>query len=295
MSNNQNMNISRQNIKGTCDLKCAYNFKYQESNSTATNNSSFISLSYDNGSVSPVLFNNQKYNVSTINIVSPSIHKFNNKQAAAEIYIEHTSVSGGPLLLVCIPIVSSTSSSNGSELLTQIIQSVSNNAPSDGDTTNLNISDFTLDNIIPNKPFYNYNDYENNSWVVFDISNAIQLSNSVLQNLNKIISSFSMETQGKDLYYNSKGPNSSGNGVGEGIYISCQPTGSSEEETNVSLQKNQTSYDLNQLFSLNNPLTMIIINILIGLFVCVLVYLFINYGFHYITDKKSSGTTNVIT
>ena len=35
----QNINIAPQNISGKCDLKCAYNFKYSESNSTARNKS----------------------------------------------------------------------------------------------------------------------------------------------------------------------------------------------------------------------------------------------------------------
>ena len=45
MSNNPpNINISVQNIQGKCDLKCSYNFKYPESNTTAKNNGVFISL-----------------------------------------------------------------------------------------------------------------------------------------------------------------------------------------------------------------------------------------------------------
>ena len=30
------------------------------------------------------------------------------------------------------------------------------NAPSSGETTNVNMSDFTLDTIVPKKPFYSY-------------------------------------------------------------------------------------------------------------------------------------------
>ena len=66
---NQNINISQQNVTGPCDLKCAYSFTYQESTLTAKNNGSFIMLSYDNGSVPPVLYNNQKYTVTNILIV----------------------------------------------------------------------------------------------------------------------------------------------------------------------------------------------------------------------------------
>ena len=42
-TNSQNINISPQNVQGYCDMKCSYNFNYQESGSTATNNGVMIS------------------------------------------------------------------------------------------------------------------------------------------------------------------------------------------------------------------------------------------------------------
>ena len=36
------MNISPQNITGTCNLKCAYSFNYNTSKSTATNYGQYI-------------------------------------------------------------------------------------------------------------------------------------------------------------------------------------------------------------------------------------------------------------
>ena len=66
----QNINITTENIKGVCDLKCAYNFTYPESSLTATNDGVMISLTPDNSNTSPVVYNTQKYNVSKITIVS---------------------------------------------------------------------------------------------------------------------------------------------------------------------------------------------------------------------------------
>ena len=140
----QNINISRENIQGKCDLKCAYNFKYSESNSTARNNGVYISLTYDNSSVPPVLYNNEKYNVTNILITCPSLHTFNGAQAPAEIVIEHTPVKGGGQLFVAIPFSSSSESSTASNLVTKIIQSVATNAPSQGNSTNLSLTDFNL-------------------------------------------------------------------------------------------------------------------------------------------------------
>ena len=61
------MNISPQNISGTCSYKCAYSYNYQKSNVTATNYGSTILLSYEVGTTPPVTFNNIKYNVREIN------------------------------------------------------------------------------------------------------------------------------------------------------------------------------------------------------------------------------------
>ena len=33
----QSIDISKKNVSGKCDLKCAYNFQYPESNTTAKN------------------------------------------------------------------------------------------------------------------------------------------------------------------------------------------------------------------------------------------------------------------
>ena len=83
----QNINIARDNVEGKCDLKCSYNFKYSESNTTAKNEGIEISLTYDNTNTSPVTYNTQKYNVSKITIMCPSIHTFDGALAAAEICV----------------------------------------------------------------------------------------------------------------------------------------------------------------------------------------------------------------
>lgn len=280
----QNINISRDNVQGKCDLKCSYNFKYDESNTTAKNNGVMISLTYDNSNVSPVTYNNQKYNVSKMVITSPSIHIFNGSNAAAEIFIEHNPVKGGPNLMVGIPIIASTDSSTASNLITELIESVATNAPSQGDSTNLNLTGFTLENIVPKKPFYSYTESETTEWIVFDILDAIPLNGTTLETLGKIIKAFPIPTTGGSLFFNSSGPNSMNN-LGDGIYISCQPTGSSTEETEVEYSKNTTSFDLSKL--LENPITKTIIQFIIGFILIVCVFLAFSYAYNYITTGET--------
>jgi len=271
----QNINISPKNITGKCDLKCSYQFKYPESNSTAKNNGVVINLTYDSRSISPVTYNTQKYNVSNVSIVSPSIHVFNDNKMAGEIIIEHIPVNGGNILNVCVPFISSSESSTASNLITEIIKKVASNAPSEGDTTNIGM--ITLEKIIPRKPFFAYND-KTTDYIVFGAMDAIPLSSTNLQTLQQIIKPFQLSTPGENLFYNSKGP-ISGLQLGDGIYISCQPTGSSKEETAVTYDKDTTSTDFSNVTE--SPIFKYIILILIG---CLL-FMIVFYGISALYDK----------
>jgi hypothetical protein len=285
-SNNQpqTINISSQNIYGNCDLKCSYNFKYEDSNSTATNNEFFISLTYDKGTTSPVVYNAQNYFVSKINIYSPSIHMFNDNLVNGELVIEHAPETGGEILYVCIPLFESTNSSDASNLLTEVIQSVVTNAPSVNESTNLNISNFNLDTVVPKKPFFSYSGTVGltGQVIVFGVNYAIPLNNSILTNLAKIIKPYPITVSGGNLFFNSKGPNST-QVSSEGIYISCQPTGSSAEEMQVTYDnKNPVNYNMNSI--LNNPTFIKIIQILTGCIIFILIFLILNYGYNFLTS-----------
>lgn len=281
---NQNINISAKNIAGNCELKCSYTFKYSESNSTAKNNGVMISLTYDSTSVPPVIYNNQQYTVGNISIVSPSIHTFNNVTMPGEIIITHNPVKGGNILEVCIPFVSSVDSSTASQMITEIISKVSTNAPSDGDSTNLNISGFSLEYIVPKKPFFSYTE-NTTDYIVFGDINAIPLSSSTISTLQQIITPYQLSTPGGDLFYNSKGP-TSGIQLDDGIYISCQPTGSSNEEMPVEYDKNPSSaIDFSNIF--NSPIYKTIILIIIVFIVFMIIFFGISKFFTYLNAEPT--------
>jgi carbonic anhydrase len=279
----QSIDISIKNVSGKCDLKCAYNFRYPESNTTAKNNGVFINLTYDNSKVPPVIYNTQKYTVTGISITSPSLHLFNGATTDAEIIIEHTPVKGGPLLKVGIPIKSSSESSDASYLLKQIIDVTGTNAPSQGESTNLSISGFTLNKIVPNKPYYSYTDSNKDEWIVFGILEAIPLNSDTLATLQQIIKPFPIPMTGGGLFINKSGPNSTK--IGDGIYISCKPTGSSSEETEVEYSKDTPSYDFGNL--LDNPATKIIFQIIVGCIVFIIIFMTFNYIYQWITTGET--------
>jgi len=276
----QDINITNDNVKGKCDLKCSYNFTYSDSNTTAKNDGVMISLTYDNSSSPQVVYNTQKYVVTKVYITSPSIHLFNGSLTDAEICIEHAPVKGGSTLSVGIPIKASSESSTAAVLLTEIINSVATNAPGQGDSTNLNINDFSLQKIVPNKPFFSYVDSNNNiDWIVFGLLDSIPLNKSTLSTLGKIIKPFSLPMMGNGLFFNSTGPNSVS--IGEGIYIKCNPTGESTEETGVEYAKNTPSYDFSKM--LESPITQIIIQIFLSCIIFLIIFIGASYLYNFVT------------
>ena len=284
---NQNINISAKNIEGKCDLKCSYAFKYSESSSTAKNNGIFISLTYDSRSEPPVTYNNEQYRVETIIILSPSMHIFNDKSMPGEIIIEHNPVKGGNKLSVCVPFTSSSESSTASTIITEIINKVATNAPSSGDSTNLNISNFNLQNIVPRKPFFAYSS-GSNDFIVFGELDAIPLSSSTISKLQQIIKPFPVPTPKAPLFYNSKGP-IAGLQIGDGIYISCQPTGSSEEETAVEYDKNTTSIDFSNIF--DSPAFKLLIMIIIGCILFIIIFYGLSAFYNFLSEDAPKFPT----
>ena len=286
MINKTAINISPKNVYGKCDLKCIYNFKYKESNLTIKNNGINISMKCDDSNVPPVIYNEVKYNVSQILLFSPSLHLFNEDKVDAELIVEHVPETGGQNLFVCVPIVKSGDSTTASSLLTQTILGVAANAPAANETTTINLSDFTLNKIIPKSPFFSYSGTYSNStvdFIVFGKNYAIPLNEKILNALGSIIKPFPLPMIGDNLFFNAKGPNSSGS-VGDGIYISCQPTGSSEEEIEITNTKSSSSFDMENL--VDNSTFKLIIKIIVGCILFIIVFAGLAFAFGKLTDTQ---------
>jgi carbonic anhydrase len=292
MSNNTTnspINITPQSITGKCDLKCAYNFDYQTTSLVATNSEVILSLKCDNQTSTPVTFNNNKYSVEEIFLITPSLHLFNGSKAPAEFIIVHNPQSGGPKLSVCIPIVQSSNSSDATNLVTEIIQLVSSGAPSVGETTTLNISNFTLNNIVPKKPFYNFNSNILGNCIVYGNMFAIPLSQSTITTLTSIIRPYDINDVGDgNLFFNSSGPNQSSSGD-DGIYISCSPTGNSEETTDTTTNTNTNTSSSSSGFDIKKY------EYLLWIFLLIAFILLLILGINFIISKNTGspkGLTN---
>ena len=243
------IDISKSNIYANCDLKCDYHFSYANSSLVSKNLTNQLYFKLEQHHVPPVTYNNSKYNAISISLFSPSLHTFNGDNTRAEIVIEHTPTLGGKHLYVCLPIVKSYDiGSNASVLITNIINEVSKNAPGNNETTNLSITNFSLQEIVPFAPFYNYygeNGIFKGNFIVYDKTKSIPLKAKTLDLLSSLIKPSYNIMYGGNLYYNPLGPNSTSK---NDIYISCQPTGSSNEKNKNQPKNNQKTTSTNNQF-----------------------------------------------
>ena len=158
----------------------------------------------------------------------------------------------------------------------------------------LSISNFNLQDIVPNKPFINYTTTNGINVIVFGFLDAISISSSSFDTLKQIINSTTStatKNPSDGLFYNSSGPNTT-KSLGDGIYISCNPTGNSTETTEVTYEKNKPIYDIGDI--LENPNFILVMQTIIACLVFILICYIWNYGYKFIDgDFATSEKPNV--
>ena len=267
------IDISQGSVKAECSSKCSYIHNYPKSKCIVHNKGGYLAIEHSATQVPPVKYNSTNMEVADIRVYIPSIHTYSGKREAGEIVINHR--GDGDNLLVCIPIKKSEESSTSTHLLETIIKFASSSAPRDGESVNVNLSNFTLEEFIPKSPFYSYEGslmYNpcsgTNNYVVYHPSNGyVALSKTYLNKLSKIISTHSYSTQtGPMLFYNKTG--NAKTGSGKGIYIDCSPVGEQGEilyninksgsDSSGSGSDSESNFDVKEFFS--NPVVIIIIS-----------------------------------
>jgi len=291
MSNNT-MDISPKNIAGECQLKCNYYFNYSNSNCVVQNLGTALLFNYDRSVQPPVVYNENKYIVGALHIVTPSCHLFNSNQTNAEIAILHVPVSTGNMLVVCIPVKVFASFKNSGSLLDSIIGRAAAGAPKQGTTATLPITNFNLNSLVPKDAFYSYST-NNMDVIVFGSTSAIPITQDSINKLSQILKPSTPVSGGPKLFYNKKGPALTGGGgiSNSDIYIDCQPTDSSKEEVIVSSHPGvpKTEYDLGNASGFSSFLQ---------IFILALIIFAILFGCYYFISKintKYSGPLATIT
>lgn len=274
------IDISLSNITGKCDYKCSYSFHYNNSSCVATNRGDYLTLSYDKSSSPPVLYNTSGYDVEEIRLYVPSLHSYSGTKLDGELIIVHTSNTGANPLLVCIPIKSNNTASVSSLFFKTVVDTVADSAPSDGESTTVNVPKYNLTAVVPVKPFFSYSATEpyqpctsSVEYIVFDPLQAVlNIMPDTLTKLQSIIQSnpYDIKT-GPNLFYNEKGP---GKGAGGNeIYIDCQPVGSSDETTEVVTDMGGASMSFSDWSS--NPMVKLVIGSFLFIFILYLIKQFL--------------------
>jgi carbonic anhydrase len=282
------IDINSQNVVGDCNLKCAYSFDYQDSSVVVTNNGFSVSLMYDKANVSPVIYNANKYEVSSVVIYAPSIHTFKGNKTNAEIVIYHVAAVTGQPLAVALPIIASSNSMSSTTTLSQIIAATTANAPAKNESATINISGFNLNNVVPGKtPFYSYTSSDSTNWIVFGLDHGLSLDEKTCNNLKRIITSPPsniLPSSGPNLFYNSIGSMYGFGGPSgkDQIYIDCQPVTSSENVTEVTNFKPSVSMDL-----MKNSTFVLILSIVIGCLLFIILFFAIYNGLRYLSRPRA--------
>ena len=289
MTSQSPMNISANNGgRFKCNEKCAYSFDYKtSSNCNVKNYGSYLQLSYDASIPPPVTFNYSTYAVDNIEIYSPSLHLFNGAQVDGELIITHAPTSVGAPLIVCIPLSSTKSQTSAStQIITEIINGSTQLNPNSSDATSIKLNDYNLNNIVPKTPFYYYEDKKGNI-IVYGMQNAIYIDTATINVLKTIITpATDVEYPSvEDYFFNESGPTRGNTGDGQ-IYIDCQPTGNSEETTQVEYSKSPTVNNLGSIFNGQ------IFVFLVAAFIFIVLIVLIHKLLIFLSGSKARGSVN---
>lgn len=278
MTSQSPMNISKSHWDNYCDEKCAYSFDYKTSSNCNVNNyGSYLQLSYDSSNPPPVTFNTYTYYVEKIEIYCPSLHLFNGVQVDGELIITHSPTSMGAPLMVCVPLSSAKMQTSAStQIITDIINGSTQLKPNSGEAVSVKLNDYNLNSIVPQSPFYYYEDNNGNNIVVYGLQDAISINSSTISTLKTMITATTdIKYPSVDYYYlNKNGPTIGSSGDGQ-IYIDCQPTGNSEDTTAVEYSKPAIVNNLGTF--LNSQIIVFLVAAFIFVFLIVLIHKLLIY------------------
>ncbi len=294
---NETTIIGKSDKNNACYSKCKYNFKYNPiASCTALNQENMIQLTYPTNNNETITYNSSKYTPTQIFIYFPSYFSYydessnTEKKADAELSIYHTTTDTSNPLIVNIPIYADTTQT--SSLITNIINEISKNAPNKNETTEIKFSDnFSLQSIIPKKPFYSFYDtFKQSNFIIFGKENSLSITSDIYNNkLTKILNSYELSAKGQLINYNKYGPNYN---TDDEIYIKCNPTGSSEDTTPIIYD---TPTDKTEKFLSNKKIGLILKNFFqskygfmsIMLIIVLIIIMFFLYLSTFLSIKKT--------
>lgn len=256
-----------------CESTCKFKPEYENSKIICQNMNTYILIQINASDKAPITnFNDNVYKVEEIRIFNKSIHTYLGKYAEGEILIIHKNTTkSNEILIVSIPIIKSSVSTAGTNMLEAIIEATYVQAPltslsKSNSTGSDKISQpfipnvkFDIKYLIPSSPYYFYKGIfgfqnslggcgnESNILVYSPQEGHVSITNEMYTTFQEVINPPSQIeypiSSGPVLYYNSKGPI----GEHEDIYIDCQPVNQSTDKVYVPLQ--DQSKDFQDLYN----------------------------------------------
>lgn len=188
-----------------------FSYDYGLTNCKLTNKSTYIDIECYDG-VNKTEYEDIGYlDVTGVKLFRPSLNTFNGEKAEAELIITH--IGGGRHLYVCIPITSSESEGASANWFSQIM----NHVPTNSQKVSVNVSNFSLNNVIPKAPFFIFNNgtfnwgcNNNDVMIIFDKKNAISMKIKDYNLLSRKIkpASYSVNENPEYVRYNKNGTKS---------------------------------------------------------------------------------------
>lgn len=277
------INISSKDYTDDCSLKCLFKYNYPRIPSTTiTNEGNHLAISYDKVKVS---YNNSDLLVTGMRLYTPSLHTYNGRRADGELVISHMDM--GISLLVCVPIVISSTKTDATKTLEYLISQAVTRTPNAGEKAVVATKNFTLNFFIPKKsPLYSYRaslpyspcNGEHQYVVFMPEDTPVFISSGTMAFLKKIIINHDSTIKPKtEYFFNKRGAIFTDPTSDEGddeIYIDCQPTGSSGEP--ISVPSSSKSSDKPPL-DFSNPIVIIVLGILAGILLIIIVGVIVQF------------------
>jgi len=135
-----------------CKENCSFNFSYSPNSSCIlTNKGDYLDIKTDGKN--NVTYNNQKIVLNDVRLYTPSLHTFDGESTDAELILKHAGANGQNIM-VSVPIIAKEGNGDSSSFFSKIASYI----PSKGESANVNVSNWSLDDILPapKTPFYHY-------------------------------------------------------------------------------------------------------------------------------------------
>ena len=140
--------------KGTyapCTEKCKLSYKYGLSNCSVTNKNTYLDINCYSG-LNQVKYGGVDLTVTGVRLYLKSLNTYDGFEADAELIITHTA-GAGKKVYICIPVVNNEKASDSAKWFSKVIPY----APTENNTgQEISVSNFTLDDVIPQSSFYSY-------------------------------------------------------------------------------------------------------------------------------------------